>query len=133
MNDIASEVVASSDDSTKVKQRDIGAVVHVVSALLMPFSLGISILIPAFLYFYNNHEYGGGERDEFMIGHFREALNANVTFLLAVVVHGILTLILIGFLTVIVHWVCLLSWSFSAQSALKAGHPYRYPLTVRIF
>jgi len=96
VNDIASEVVASSDDSTKVKQRDIGAVVHVVSALLMPFSLGISILIPAFLYFYNNHEYGGGERDEFMIGHFREALNANVTFLLAVVVHGILTLILIG-------------------------------------
>ena len=133
MNDIASEVVASSGDSTKVKQRDLGAVVHVVSALLMPFSLGISILIPAFLYFYNNHEYGGGERDEFMIGHFREALNANVTFLLAVVVHGILTLILIGFLTVIIHWVCLLSWSFSAQSALKSGHPYRYPLTVRIF
>ena len=72
MQDIASEVPASSGDSTKVKQRDLGAVVHIVSALLMPFSLGIAILIPAFLYFYPNHEYGGDQRDEFMIGHFRD-------------------------------------------------------------
>ena len=133
MQDIASEVPSSSGDSTKVKQRDLGAVVHIVSALLMPFSLGIAILIPAFLYFYHNHEYGGDQRDEFMIGHFREALNANVTFLLAAVIHAILTLVLIGFLTAIVHWIALLSWSFSAQSALKSGQPYRYPLTLRIF
>ena len=115
------------------KRRDMGAIVHILSAVLIPFSLGLSIIIPAFLYVYHNYEYSNGPRDEFLVTHLREALNANVTFLFAAIIHGLLSIILVGFLTGLVHWLVLVAWSFSAQKALKSGEIYRYPFTLRIF
>ena len=118
-------------DASTAKQRDLGAAAHIISAFLIPFSLGISILLPASLYFFHNHF--AESRDEFLINHMREAFNANVSFLLALIIHGILSVILIGILTGFVHWLLLVVWSFKAQRSLKNGEFYRYPFTVRIF
>ena len=115
------------------KRRDVGAIVHVLSAVLIPFSLGLSIMIPAFLYVYHNYEYSKGPRDEFLVTHLREALNANVTFLFAAIIHGLLSLILVGIITGLIHWLALVAWSFSAQKALESGDFYRYPFTFRLF
>ena len=125
-----------SNDSEQVsdsKRRDVGAIVHVLSAVLIPFSLGLSVMIPAFLYIYHNYEYSNGPKDEFLVTHLREALNANVTFLFAAIIHGLLSIILIGIITGLVHWLTLVAWSFSAQKSLKSGDVYRYPFTFRIF
>ena len=122
-----------NDEATISKRRDLGALVHIISAILIPFSLGLSILIPAFLYVFNNYEYSASPRDDFLISHLREALNANVTFLFAAIAHGILSIILIGIVTGLIHWLALVAWSFSAQKALKSGEYYRYPFTLRIF
>jgi hypothetical protein len=118
-------------DTSTAKQRDFGAAAHIISAFLIPFSLGISILLPASLYFFHNHF--AESRDEFLINHMREAFNANVSFLFAALIHGALMFVLIGFLTFPIHWILLVLWSFKAQRSLKSGEFYRYPFTVRIF
>jgi len=53
-----------SEQASDSKRRDVGVIVHVLSAVLIPFSLGLSIMIPAFLYIYHNYEYSNGPRDE---------------------------------------------------------------------
>ena len=42
-------------------------------------------------------------------------------------------LVLIGFLTMLAHWVCYLVWSIQANSAMKRGEQYQYPLTIQFF
>ncbi|HBD19411.1 MAG TPA: DUF4870 domain-containing protein [Arenimonas sp.] len=62
----------------------------------------------------------------------KEALNFNITVLIAAIVSGILTVILIGFLLLLVvglGWLVL-----TVMAAIKAneGVSYRYPFTLRL-
>ena len=63
--------------------------------------------------------------------HAAEALNFHITFTIAVIVAGVLTLILIGVLLLVVLLVG--GAVLSVLAALAAGRrePYRYPLTLR--
>lgn len=70
-------------------------------------------------------------QDPLLEEHLREAMNAGLTFLIAIFVHSILTIVLIGCLTGFIHWVLYLVWAIQANSALNRGESYQYPLTIR--
>lgn len=62
----------------------------------------------------------------------KEALNFNITVLLAFIVSGVLTIILIGFLMMIAVFVAWLVLSIIAGLAANKGESYRYPWTLRL-
>lgn len=72
------------------------------------------------------------EEHPFIDHHGKEALNFNITFLIALIVSALLMLVFIGFLllpVVAVAWIVL-----TIIAAVKAsnGEGYRYPLTLRL-
>lgn len=91
----------------------------------------IAFLIPMISYLMKNSEQVN--RDELELDHMRQASNASITIAIASIVHGALMLILVGFLTMAAHWVCYLVWSIQANSAMKRGEQYQYPLTIQLF
>ena len=70
--------------------------------------------------------------DPLLEEHLKESANAAITFILAFVLHGVLMLVLIGFVTLLVHWVLYIIWTIKATQALGNNLQYRYPLSIRI-
>ena len=62
----------------------------------------------------------------------KEALNFNITVLIAVIVSGILTLVLIGILLLFVVGIAWLVLSIMGAMAANRGEAYRYPFTLRL-
>ena len=62
----------------------------------------------------------------------KEALNFNITVLIAAIVSGMLTLILIGFLLLVVVGIAWLVLSIMAGLKANEGVAYRYPFTLRL-
>jgi uncharacterized Tic20 family protein len=62
----------------------------------------------------------------------KEALNFNITALLAFIVSGILMFVLIGFLLIFVVFIAWLVLSIMAAMAANKGEAYRYPFTLRL-
>jgi uncharacterized Tic20 family protein len=63
----------------------------------------------------------------------REVLNFNVTMLIAFAVAWLLTLVLVGFLLLVVLWVYGLVVTIIAAVRTNDGQHYRYPLCLRFF
>lgn len=102
--------------------RSLGSLSHILG----PF---VGFLAPLIIYIVKNDE--ANQNDPLLSSHLKEALNASITFLIASFIHGILTIVLIGCLTLLVHWILYIIWAFNANSALQAGQEYRYPFTFR--
>ncbi|ROU07074.1 DUF4870 domain-containing protein [Lysobacter enzymogenes] len=62
----------------------------------------------------------------------KEALNFNITVLIAMIVGGILTLVLIGLLVMAVVGIAWLVLTVMAALAANKGEAYRYPFTLRL-
>lgn len=62
----------------------------------------------------------------------REALNFQITLLIAYLVAGILVFILIGFLLIFLIWLANIVFSILAAFAASKGESYRYPLSLRL-
>lgn len=62
----------------------------------------------------------------------KEALNFNITVFIAAFASGILTLVLIGFLLLIVVGIAWLVLTILAALAANKGETYRYPFTLRL-
>lgn len=62
----------------------------------------------------------------------REALNFQITLLIAYVVAGVLVFILIGFLLFFLIWLANILFSIMAAVAASKGENYRYPLSLRL-
>jgi uncharacterized Tic20 family protein len=62
----------------------------------------------------------------------REALNFQITLLIAYVVSGILVIILVGILLVWLVWVANIIFSIIAAIAASKGENYRYPFSLRL-
>ncbi|WP_246193419.1 DUF4870 domain-containing protein [Pseudoxanthomonas suwonensis] len=62
----------------------------------------------------------------------KEALNFNITVLIAIVVSGLLTIILIGFLLLFAVGLAWLVLSIIAAIKANEGVAYRYPFTLRL-
>jgi uncharacterized Tic20 family protein len=62
----------------------------------------------------------------------KEALNFNITVFIAVLVSGLLTLILIGFLMLLVVGIAWIVLTIMAALKANEGVGYRYPFTLRL-
>jgi len=72
------------------------------------------------------------EDDKFIDEHGKEALNFQITILIAYAVGGITTFICIGFFIMLAAWI--FNLIFCIMGAIKAndGQPYRYPISIRL-
>jgi uncharacterized Tic20 family protein len=62
----------------------------------------------------------------------REALNFQITLLIAYLIAGVLVFILIGFLLIFLVWLANIIFSILAAVAASKGENYRYPLSLRL-
>ena len=81
-------------------------------------------VVPLILYSTNSDE------DPILKHHLTQSLNASITFSLALLVHTVLMLVCLGFITALAHWIMYLIWSVNANNALKARQMYNYPFTI---
>jgi uncharacterized Tic20 family protein len=73
-----------------------------------------------------------GEKDPYVRHHSAEALNFQLTVLIAYIVSFVLMLVLIGFLLFAVVWVLALVFGIQAAIAANRGEWYRYPISIRM-
>ncbi len=71
------------------------------------------------------------EEDPYVEAHAREALNFQLTLLIAWVVSFILMIVLIGFLLIIIVWIASLVFAIMAGVKAANGEAYRYPISIR--
>jgi len=62
----------------------------------------------------------------------REALNFQITLLIAYLIAGVLVFVLIGFLLFFLVWLANILFSIMAAVAASKGENYRYPLSLRL-
>ena len=72
------------------------------------------------------------DQDPFVRHHSTEALNAALTMLIAYFVHMALMFVLIGFVTLFVHWIVYLVWAIQGMQAANRGEMYQYPMIIRM-
>jgi uncharacterized Tic20 family protein len=72
-----------------------------------------------------------GEKDPYVRHHSSEALNFQLTLLIAYLVSAVLILVLIGLLMFLVVWVLAIVWGIQAAIAANRGEWYRYPVSIR--
>lgn len=70
-------------------------------------------------------------RSAFLREHSRSALNFQLTMLIASVIGGILSLVLVGFLILAAVGIIVLVLSIIAAVEANAGRYYRYPLAIQ--
>ncbi len=94
------------------------------AAHLIPF-VGLSFLAPLIIWLIKRDE------DAFVEHHSREALNFQISFLIYMIVSGILIIILIGIVLIIVVGIFGLVVMIVAGVKAATGQMYRYPLIIR--
>lgn len=62
----------------------------------------------------------------------REALNFQITLLIAYLIAGVLVFVLIGFLLFFLVWLANIVFSIMAAVAASKGENYRYPISLRL-
>jgi uncharacterized Tic20 family protein len=62
----------------------------------------------------------------------REALNFQITLLIAYLIAGVLVFVLIGFLLFFLVWLANIVFSILAAVAASKGENYRYPISLRL-
>jgi uncharacterized Tic20 family protein len=70
------------------------------------------------------------ERGPFIRWHTAQALNFQLTVLLAYVISGLLAIIVIGFFLLVAVWVVSIVFMIMAAVAANRGEYYKYPLTI---
>jgi len=71
------------------------------------------------------------DESKFIDHHGKEALNFQLTMLIAYIVGGILTMVVIGACIMLAVWVLIIVYSIIAAMAANKGEWYKYPLTIR--
>lgn len=70
------------------------------------------------------------DRGPFVRWHTAQALNFQLTVLLAYIVSGLLAIVVIGFFLLVAVWVVSVVFMIMAAIAANRGEYYRYPLTI---
>ncbi|MEO5921239.1 MAG: DUF4870 domain-containing protein [Pseudolysinimonas sp.] len=70
------------------------------------------------------------DRGPFIRWHSAQALNFQLTVLIAYVVSGLLTIVIVGFFLLLAVWVVSIVFMIVAAVAANRGEYYRYPLTI---
>lgn len=71
------------------------------------------------------------DRGPFIRAHAQTALNFQITLMVAYVVGGILTVILVGFLVLFAAWLLSIVFGIMAALAANRGEYYTYPMTIK--
>ena len=71
------------------------------------------------------------DRSRFVDQHAKEALNFAITVVIAYIVGGILTLIVVGAFIALAAWVLTIVFGIMGAVAANKGQPYRYPISIR--
>ena len=71
------------------------------------------------------------DRGPFVRAHTANALNFQLTLLIAYFVGGLLSIVLVGFLILIAAWVLNIVFSIIAAVKANGGYTYDYPMTIR--
>ena len=71
------------------------------------------------------------DRGPFVAAHSKTALNFQLTMLIASIVSGILTIIIIGFITLAAVGIVVIVFSIIAAMKANAGEFYTYPLSIK--
>lgn len=106
---------SNSDDNT------LAMLVHLSGIIL-------SFIVPLIVWLVNKDK----PEKAFLIDQSREALNFQITLLIAYFVSGILMVVLIGFLTYAAAWIACIVFSIIAALAANKGEAYRYPFALRL-
>ncbi len=72
------------------------------------------------------------EDNEYIASQAKEALNFQITVLLAQFVAGMLVFLLIGLILIPIIWLANVVFCIIAAISTSSGVPYRYPLTLRL-
>ncbi len=105
----------TSDDNT------MAMLVHLSGIIL-------SFIVPLIMWLVNKDN----PSKKFLTENSKEALNFQITLLIAYFVSGILMVVVIGFFTYLAAWVACIVFSIIAGLAANKGETYRYPLTLRL-
>lgn len=118
--------MAAGERATENQARQWAAIIHVsaIAGWVLP-GLGW-VLAPFVIWLIKRNDH------EFIEDQGREAINFQITMVLAFIVGWILTFILIGVVVLVV--VAIMAIVFPIIAAVKAsdGIPYRYPYTLRL-
>ena len=87
-----------------------------------------SFIVPLIVWLINKDK----PEKAFLNENSKEALNFQITLLIAYFVSGVLMVVLIGFLTYAVAWIACVVFSIIAGLAANKGETYRYPVTLRL-
>lgn len=90
----------------------------IVAGLVIPLG---SILAPLIIWLVQKDKSG------FIDEHAKEALNFQITMLIAFIISGILMLVIIGFFLIIAVAIIDLVYSIIAATKANNGEPYKYP------
>jgi len=71
------------------------------------------------------------DRGPFIRAHAQTALNFQITLMLAYVVGGMLTVIVVGFLVLFAAWLLSIVFGIMAALAANRGEYYAYPMTIK--
>ncbi len=72
------------------------------------------------------------DTDAYVEHHGREAMNFQITLLIAYVVGGILSFVCIGFVIIAAAWIANIVFSILAAVAASKGQRYQYSVSVRL-
>ncbi|MNM62047.1 hypothetical protein D3C81_733610 [compost metagenome] len=87
-----------------------------------------SFIVPLIVWLINKDK----PEKAFLNENSKEALNFQITLLIAYFVSGVLMVVLIGFLTYAVAWIACVVFSILAGLAANKGETYRYPVSLRL-
>jgi|SRR5450756_100802 len=72
------------------------------------------------------------ERGRYVEDQSKEALNFQITLAITYIVSLFLMIIVIGFVTFAIAWICAIVFGIIAAMAANKGEAYRYPVTLRL-
>ncbi len=114
MNDVQTSSVPQED-------RTLALITHLSGIVL-------SFIVPLIIWLTNKDKSDKG----FLVEHAKEALNFQITIILAWLVAGMLSLLLIGFLLYPVIFIGNIVFCIMAGMKANGGETYRYPLALRL-
>ena len=113
-------------DPAPVGQGASGTDPKTMAVLAQALGIVTGFLGPLVIYLVN------GEKDPFVRHHAAEALNFQITLILAYVVAFVLSFILIGLLVLPILFVIGIVFPILAAGAANRGEWYRYPVSIRL-
>lgn len=108
-------------------ERTMAIIAHIGGPVVALLSVGSLHWVPALIVYLVYKD-----RSPFVRQHASEALNFQITLLIAYVVSWFLAFIIIGIFTWFVAWVLAIIFGILATMAASRGEPYRYPINIRM-